>query len=85
MEQETLEEAAKRMYGNDEDGYYAQKRAFKIGALWQQEKFNVEELKFIYKIISFYWIQYNNQHEDNLKDFELSKSVLNKLKEQHEK
>jgi hypothetical protein len=38
MKQETLEEAAKRMYGNDEDGYYVQKRAFKIGAKWQQEK-----------------------------------------------
>jgi hypothetical protein len=36
--QETLEEAAKRMYGNDEDGYYIQKRAFKIGAKWQQEQ-----------------------------------------------
>ena len=36
--QETLEEAAKRMYGNDEDGYYVQKRAFKIGAEWQQKQ-----------------------------------------------
>ncbi len=47
--QETLEEAAKRMYGNDEDGYYIQKRAFKIGAKWQQEqdknKYSEEDLK----------------------------------------
>ena len=40
---ETLEEAAKRMYGNDEDGYYVQKRAFKIGAKWQQQNSYSEE------------------------------------------
>ena len=46
MKQETLEEAAKRMYGNDEDGYYVQKRAFKIGAKWQQERsYSEEDLK----------------------------------------
>ena len=43
MKQETFEEAAKRMYGNDEDGYYAQKRAFKIGAKWQRERMYSEE------------------------------------------
>jgi hypothetical protein len=41
--QETLEEVAKRMYGNDEDGYYVQKRAFKIGAKWKMEKSYSEE------------------------------------------
>jgi hypothetical protein len=45
-DQETLEEAAKRMYGNNEDGYYAQKRAFKIGAEWQQEKMYSERQVF---------------------------------------
>jgi hypothetical protein len=43
MKQETLEEAAERMYGNDEDGYYVQKRAFELGAQWQQERSYSEE------------------------------------------
>jgi hypothetical protein len=50
MKQETIEEAAKRMYGNDEDGYYAQKRAFKIGAKWQQERsYNEEDIREAFK------------------------------------
>jgi hypothetical protein len=38
MKQETLEEVAERMYGNEEDGYYLEKRAFKLGAKWQSER-----------------------------------------------
>ena len=50
MKQETIEEAAKRMFGNDEDGYYAQKRAFKIGAKWQQERsYNEEDIREAFK------------------------------------
>ena len=78
---ETLEEAAERMYGNDEDGYYAQKRAFKIGAKWQQERsYSEEEVKFIERLISFYWTEYNSEHPNNLKEFELSKNILEQFK-----
>ena len=44
--QETLEEAAQRMYGNEEDGYYLEKRAFKLGAKWHMERsYSEEEVK----------------------------------------
>jgi hypothetical protein len=41
--QETLEEAARRIFGDDEDGHYLEKRAFIKGAKWQAEKLYSEE------------------------------------------
>ena len=39
MNKETIEEAARRIFGDDEDGNYLEKRAFIKGAKWQQEKY----------------------------------------------
>jgi hypothetical protein len=41
--QETIEEAARRIFGDDEDGNYLEKRAFIKGAKWQQERMYSEE------------------------------------------
>jgi hypothetical protein len=38
MIEETIEEVARRIFGDDEDGSYLEKRAFIKGAKWQQEK-----------------------------------------------
>jgi hypothetical protein len=38
MNKETIEEAARRIFGDDEDGNYLEKRAFIKGAKWQQER-----------------------------------------------
>ncbi len=38
MKEETIEEVARRIFGDDEDGNYLEKRAFIKGAKWQQEK-----------------------------------------------
>lgn len=39
-----------------------------------------KEKQLIIKSIKEYWLIYNDEHEDNLEDFELSKSILKKLK-----
>jgi hypothetical protein len=43
MNKETIEEAARRIFGDDEDGNYLEKRVFIKGAKWQQEKMYSEE------------------------------------------
>jgi len=43
MNKETIEEAARRIFGDDEDGNYLEKRAFIKGAKWQAEKLYSEE------------------------------------------
>ena len=40
---ETIEEAARNIYGEDEDGYYSQKKSFINGAKWQAERMYSEE------------------------------------------
>jgi hypothetical protein len=40
----------------------------------------LEEVVFIKKAIDFYWSQYNSNHTDNLKDFEVSKKIIEQLK-----
>jgi hypothetical protein len=40
----------------------------------------LEEVVFIKKAIDFYWSQYNSNHIDNLKDFEVSKKIIEQLK-----
>ena len=44
MNKETIEEAARRMFGDDEDWYYLEKRAFIKGAKWQQEKTDTSQV-----------------------------------------
>jgi hypothetical protein len=49
------------------------------GAKWQAEKmYSEEQVKFIRTCIDFYWNNHNDEHLDNLKDFEISKSILEK-------
>ena len=43
MNKETIEEAARRIFGDDEDGNYLEKRAFIKGAKWMEEKLYSEE------------------------------------------
>jgi hypothetical protein len=61
------------------------KAAFKSGmiegAKWQQERsYSEEETKLIEGLINFYWTEHNSEHLANLKELELSKSILEKLK-----
>jgi hypothetical protein len=81
--QETLEEAAERFYHLGiwtAEESLIRRLAFINGAKWQQERmYSKEEVKFIKGLINFYWVEHNNEHESNLKEFELSKSILNKL------
>jgi CMP-N-acetylneuraminic acid synthetase len=44
------------------------------------EQETLEEVVFIKKDIDFYWSQYNSNHIDNLKDFEVSKKIIEQLK-----
>ena len=51
------------------------------GAKWQQERmYNEEEVEFIVKIFNRYWFENNPEHEDNLKDWELSKKLFEQFK-----
>jgi hypothetical protein len=43
MNKETIEEAARRIFGDDEDGNYLEKRAFIKGAKWMKEQMYSEE------------------------------------------
>jgi hypothetical protein len=43
MNKETIEEAARRIFGDDEDGHYSEKRAFIKGAKWMEEQMYSEE------------------------------------------
>ena len=74
---ETIEEAAERIFPDKMSGY----EIFLLGAKYNQGRsYSEEEAKFIERLISFYWVEYNNEHPNNLKEFELSKSILEKLK-----
>ena len=75
MEEETLEEAAEIKFQNAGD-----RLIFEDGK-WQQERsYSEEEVEFIETLIDFYWSNYNNEHPNNLKDFELTKSILETFK-----
>ena len=81
MEKE-IEEAA---------GKYAKKYAlstrhishigFEDGAKWQAERmYSEEEKELMIKIFHSYWFENNPEHEDNLKEWELSKKLFEQFK-----
>jgi len=85
--QETLEEVAENSFllnklqnsTSVEKAHYI--AGFREGVKWQQEQsYSKEEVEFIKTLIDFYWSNYNNEHPNNLKDFELSKSILETFK-----
>ena len=82
MEKETIEEAAKE---------YAKQYAlstrhishigFEDGAKWQAERmYSEEEKELMIKIFHSYWFENNPEHEDNLKEWELSKKLFEQFK-----
>ena len=82
MEKETLEEAAKQ---------YAKQYAlstrhishigFEDGAKWQAKRmYSEEEKELMIKIFHTYWFENNPEHEDNLKEWELSKKLFEQFK-----
>ena len=79
--QETLEEASWKYNPLKKlDGEFL-RHAFKEGAKWQVENmFSEEETKLIEGLINLYWTEHNSEHPTNLKELELSKSILEKLK-----
>ena len=42
-------------------------------------KFNEEEIEFIESMLHFYWTQFNSDHLENKKDYELYEQTLKKL------
>jgi hypothetical protein len=48
---------------------------------WQQERsYSEEEKDLLTKMFNLYWYENNNEHEDNLEEWELSKRLFNQLK-----
>jgi len=59
----------------------AYSEGFENGKNYQAEKmYSEEELKFIEKAITTHWEMWNSAHPDNVKDYDLSKNILQKLK-----
>ena len=77
MAEETLEEAAKEYW--DKQPY--NEDAFIAGANWQAERmYSEEEKELMIKIFHSYWFENNPEHEDNLKEWELSKKLFEQFK-----
>jgi hypothetical protein len=87
-QQETLEEAAEKWNDNQTTLEFGKPhnapnriKAFIEGAKWQQERmYSEEEVEFIIKIFNCYWFENNHEHEDNLKEWELSKKLFEQFK-----
>ena len=76
---ETLEEELKKKIANNLLEMY--EKGFAEGAEWQKKRmYSEEEVEFIKTLIDFYWSNYNNEHPNNLKDFELTKRILETFK-----
>jgi hypothetical protein len=76
-----LEKAAKSYRKTTPNQMYGDELGFISGAKWQQERsYSEEEVEFIKRLADFYWSNYNNEHPNNLKDFELTKSILETFK-----
>ena len=59
---DSLEEAAERLFGNDEDGMYLEKRAFIKGAKLEQEiSYNEEEVIDLLKALQIHYLTYNER------------------------
>ena len=85
MEKETLEEAAvinyKKLYEGEPLTQDAPIDAFKDGAKWHAERmYSEEEKELMIKIFHTYWFENNPEHEDNLKEWELSKKLFEQFK-----
>jgi hypothetical protein len=76
--QETLEEAAERHYVNC---IPSDRHSFIAGASWQSKRmYSEEEKELMIKIFHSYWFENNPEHEDNLKEWELSKKLFEQFK-----
>ena len=57
------------------------KNDFIAGAKWQAERMcSEEEKELMIKIFHSYWFENNPEHEDNLKEWELSKKLFEQFK-----
>ena len=68
------------MNNPNKDQEFANKLFEQAKEMEKQQSYNEEEVKLIERLIIFYWVEYNSEHPNNLKEFELSKSILEKLK-----
>jgi mannose/fructose/N-acetylgalactosamine-specific phosphotransferase system component IIB len=80
--QGTLEEAAEKY-----KDYWLETKGltlidtFIAGAKWQTEKmYSEEEKDLLNKMFNLYWLENNPEHEDNLKEWELSKKLFEQFK-----
>jgi hypothetical protein len=86
MEKETLEEIAKKYYPPYTDGIItdeirALREGFVKGYEVQAERmYSEEEKELMIKIFHSYWFENNPEHEDNLKEWELSKKLFEQFK-----
>lgn len=89
MKQETIEEVAERLLRESTayqtDGYseYQNGRFNGIieGIKFQQGRsYSEEEVKFIERLIGFYWVENNSEHPNNLEEWELSKKLIKQFK-----
>lgn len=89
MTQETLEEAAEKWvfetnshkWSNNDDTAGDNYGSFIAGAKWQAERmYSEEEKELMIKIFHSYWFENNPEHEDNLKEWELSKKLFEQFK-----
>jgi hypothetical protein len=80
MERETLEEVLPK----NSNGKYSRneiEKAFELGTKWQVERmYSEEEKELMIKIFHTYWFENNPEHEDNLKEWELSKKLFEQFK-----
>ena len=80
MERETLEEVLPK----NSNGKYSRneiEKAFELGTKCQVERmYSEEEKELMIKIFHTYWFENNPEHEDNLKEWELSKKLFEQFK-----
>jgi len=84
MKKETLEDFTKEVlqdeFFTNIAEYGKAERLIEIGAKWQQKRsYSEEEKDLLNKMFNLYWYENNNEHEDNLEEWELSKRLFNKL------
>jgi hypothetical protein len=82
MKQETLEEAAEKYVKHFAPSVKsAREIGFIDGAKYQAKRmYSEEEKELMIKIFHSYWVENNHEHEDNLKEWELSKKLFEQFK-----
>ena len=81
MEEETLEEFIEREGYPDGTTQEIWEDGVRIGVDWQSKKmYSEEEKELMIKIFHSYWFENNPEHEDNLKEWELSKKLFDQFK-----